>query len=182
MQDQANVPALIFTAYLEQWPYLAQQLLRSAPTTNPTDTLVAAQTIKCSDAWAQMDPAAVRTAGGASIFTASEVEAAVLSQAFCSAWPPAVGASGPVRSTVPIVFLNGTADPDDPPANVAGATTTMPNSLSVQVPGYGHGQLSQDSSGCLTREAITFLERGIPSTTADWLCAAHPPFPAFSMG
>ncbi len=182
VQDQANVPALIFTAYLEQWPYLAQQLLRSAPTTNPTDTLVAAQTIKCSDAWAQMDPAAVRTAGGASIFTASEVEAAVLSQAFCSAWPPAVGASGPVRSTVPIVFLNGTADPDDPPANVAGATTTMPNSLSVQVPGYGHGQLSQDSSGCLTREAITFLERGIPSTTADWLCAAHPPFPAFSMG
>lgn len=182
VQDQAQVPALIFAANLGQWPYLAQQLLRSAPTTNPNDTLVAAQTIKCSDAWAQMDPMAVRTSGGSSIFTASTVEAAVLSQAFCSAWPKAVGASGLVRSTAPIVFLNGTADPDDPPANVAGGTITMPNSLSVQVPGYGHGQLSQDTSGCLAREAITFLEQGIPSTTADWPCAADPPYPPFSLG
>jgi pimeloyl-ACP methyl ester carboxylesterase len=182
VQDQAQVPGLIFTADLGQWPYLAQQLLRSAPTTNPTDTLVAAQTIKCSDAWAQMDPVAVRTAGGASIFTASAVENAVLSQAFCSAWPKAVGASGLVRSTAPIVFLNGTADPDDPPANVAGGTITLPNSLSVPVRGYGHGQLSQDTSGCLAREAITFLERGIRSTTADWPCAADPPYPPFSLG
>jgi pimeloyl-ACP methyl ester carboxylesterase len=182
VQDQAQVPALIFAAYLGQWPYLAQQLLRSAPTTNPTDTLVAAQTIKCSDAWAQMDPVAVRTSGGSSIFTASTVEGAVLSQAFCSAWPRTVGASGPVRSTAPIVFLNGTADPDDPPANVAGAAVTMPNSLSVQVRGYGHGQLSQDTSGCLAREATTYLESGIPSTTAGWPCAADPPYPPFSLG
>ncbi|MHB8490185.1 MAG: alpha/beta hydrolase [Candidatus Dormibacteria bacterium] len=181
-QDQAQLPAFIFTAYLGQWPYLAQQLLASAPTTNPTDTLVAAQTVKCSDAWARMDPASARAAGGSSIFTGFVVERAVLSGAFCTAWPEAIGASGQVRSAAPIVFLNGTADPADPPANVAGAAATMPNSLSVQVQGYGHGQLSQDTSGCLTREAIAFLERGVGSTPADWPCAADPPFPPFSLG
>ena len=182
VQDQAQIPALIVTADLGQWPYIAQQLLRSAPTTDPTATLVAAQTIKCSDAWARMDPAAVRTAGGASLFTASEVESAVLSQAFCSAWPESIGASGLVHSSAPIVFLNGTADPDDPPANVAGAAATMLNSLSVAVQGYGHGQLAQDTSGCLAREATAFLQRGVPSTPAGWPCATDPPFPPFSLG
>ncbi len=181
-QGQSQIPAFVFSADFGDWPRLVQQLLASQPTANPADTLVAARTIECSDAWARMDPAAVRASEGTSLFTQFTVGHAMILQAFCAAWPPATGVSGSVRTTAPVVFLNGTADPADPPTNVAGAAATMPNSLSVQVQGYGHGQLDQDTSGCLAREATTFLERGVPSTPADWPCAADPPFPRFSLG
>jgi hypothetical protein len=36
-----------------------------------------------------------------------------------------------VRSTVPVVFLNGTVDPADPSANVAAATAIVPNDQGV---------------------------------------------------
>ncbi len=182
VQDQAQVPSFIFAANLGNWPHLVQQLMASEPATNPTDTLVAAQTIKCSDAWAQMDPAAIRAAGGASLFTQFMVDRAIAQQRFCAAWPQATGASGTVRSTAPIVFLNGTADPADPPSNVAGAAATMPNSISVVVQSYGHGVFSQDSSGCLAGEANVFLAKGVPSKPADWLCALSPPLPLFDVG
>ncbi len=182
VQDQAQVPTFIFTADLGNWPHIVQQLMATEPAPSPTDTLVAAQTIKCSDAWARMDPAAVRATGKASLFTEFMVDRAIAQQAFCAAWPSATGASGPVRSTAPIVFLNGTADPADPPANVAGAAATMPNSISVVVQNYGHGVFSQDSSGCLANEATEFLARGVLSKPADWLCALNPPLPLFSVG
>ena len=182
VQDQAQVPTFIFTANLGNWAHIVQQLMAIAPTSNPTDTLVAAQTIKCSDAWAQMDPAAIRATGGASLFTDFMVERAMAQQAFCAAWPAAAGAFGPVHSTAPIVFLNGTADPADPPGNVAGAAATMPNSVSVAVENYGHGVFSQDSSGCLANEATDFLAKGVPSKPADWLCAMNPPLPLFNVG
>jgi pimeloyl-ACP methyl ester carboxylesterase len=40
------------------------------------------------------------------------------------------------------VFLNGTADPADPPVNVAAATRTMPHALLVSVPGTAHWVLN----------------------------------------
>jgi len=182
VQDAANLPAFLYAADLGDWPRLAQQLTVSAPPTNPTQTLVAAQSIICSDAWARMDPAAIRASGGRSLFTQHEVDIANARRAFCAAWPSATGASGPVRSAAPVVFLNGTADPDDPPANVAGAVAYMPNSLSVSVKDYGHGVLDQDSSRCLANDANVFLAKGVPSTAADWLCALSPPLPLFDVG
>ena len=109
-----------------------------------------------------MDPAAIRAAGGASLFTEFMVDRAIAQQRFCAAWPQATGASGTVRSMAPIVFLNGTADPDDPPANVAGAAATMPNSISVAVQNYGHGVFSQDSSGCLAERGKRVPGEGRP--------------------
>lgn len=178
---QAHVPAVIHLAYLGEWARLATAVVGMAQTDNPQVTFVMARTIDCSDGWAQMDPAATRAAGGTSIFTEYEVDKATVQQEFCAAWPPAAGASGPVRTSAPVVFLNGTADDSDPPANVAGSSLTMPNSLVVAVQGYGHGQLDQDSSGCLAREATAFIESGTPSKSPDWSCAENPPFPPFDL-
>ena len=97
----------------------------------------------------------------------------------CAAWPDDPGASGPVRTSVPVVFLNGTADPVDPPDNAAGAAGTMPGALLVPVPGGAHGELT----GCLVPLVTDFVETGSPRDGAAWtactrsLEAQYPPFP-----
>jgi TAP-like protein len=102
-----------------------------------------------------------------------------------SAPRPDVGVSGTVRSTVLIVFLNGTADPGDPPASVAGATATMPNALLVPVPGIGHWTLNWNPHpGCLLAATTAFIQAGQPASPAPWdtctrALASEPiPFPA----
>ena len=93
--------------------------------------------------------------------------------------------SGTVRSTVPVVFLNGTADTTDPPANVAGATATMPNALLVSVPGTGHWTLDNATDpGCLLAATTAFIQAGQPASPAPWnactraLAQELVPFPA----
>lgn len=94
-------------------------------------------TIECGNAWAAMDPATM-SEHGASVFTPASVADAEQSRRLCGYWPHDPGAQGTVRSDAPIVFLNGTVDPADPPANVAAAPSTMPNALLVSVPGSAH--------------------------------------------
>ena len=79
-----------------------------------------------------------------------------------------------MRSPVPVVFLNGTADPADPPANVAAAAATMPNALLVPVPGTGHWILaSAASSSCLLAAATTFIQAGQPGRPEPWNACAR---------
>jgi hypothetical protein len=47
--------------------------------------------------------------------------AAQARHAACAAWAPDPGATGTVRTSVPIVFLTGTLDARDPRANAAAA-------------------------------------------------------------
>ena len=105
--------------------------------------------------------------------------------ALCSAWPHDPGVSGTVRSTVPVVFLNGTADNTDPPANVAAAPATMPSALLVSVPGTGHWTLANATEpGCLLAAATAFIQVGQPANPAPWnactraLAQQLVPFPA----
>jgi pimeloyl-ACP methyl ester carboxylesterase len=55
---------------------------------------------------------------------------------------PAPGAAaryGPSKpSDVPVLMINGTADPQDPPANMSGAQTIWPNSRLLTEPGQSH--------------------------------------------
>ena len=81
-------------------------------------------------------------------------------QALCAIWPHDAGVSGTVRSTAPIVFLNGTADPTDPPANVAAAPRTTPNGLLVSIPGGHEGA----ATGCLLTETTAFIQPVVPAT------------------
>ena len=86
-----------------------------------------------------------------------------------------------VRSTAPVVFVNGTADPVDPPANVAAAPRTMPNALLVTVPGASH---EVAPTGCIPAQTTAFILAGKPASRARWAACArtmghyYPAFPA----
>ena len=50
-----------------------------------------------------------------------------------------MGDYGPPRVTdTPVLMINGTADPQEPPANMAGAQRIWPNSLQIIEPGQSH--------------------------------------------
>jgi hypothetical protein len=62
-----------------------------------------------------------------------------------------------VRSGTPVLIVVGGSDPQDPGANVANARRELPNSLTVMVPGGGHGSVQL---GCVPMVAQRFVERG----------------------
>lgn len=154
--------------------------LFAASSSGPPSIPMMAITTRCSDAWASMDPSRVAAVAPGSPFTSYEETFAAGLNEVCKNWPHTVGASGQVKSSAPIVFLNGTTDPVDPPENVADAHATMPNSLVVPVAGVGHWQLNFDPTGCLTDETNIFLKEGKPSSPQFWTCAQSIPLPAFA--
>jgi pimeloyl-ACP methyl ester carboxylesterase len=62
-----------------------------------------------------------------------------------------------VRSAVPVLLLNGGADPAEPPGNVANARRELPNGLTAILPGQGHGQLGL---GCVDTLIARFIAAG----------------------
>ena len=184
-QTAVQLPAILHALALGQWAQVIARLgLTTADLTPAGPTAMQDLTIQCSDAWAAMNPATV-SQQGPSVFTPVVTAQAQQLHAWCSAWPHDPGASGTVRSTVPVVFLNGTADTADPPANVAGATATMPNALLVSVPGTGHWTLDNATDpGCLLAATTAFIQAGQPPSPAAWdactraLAQELVPFPA----
>ena len=138
-------------------------------------------TIRCGDAWAAMNPARVAQQARLSLFTPQMAATAAWQQQLCAIWPHDPGVSGVVRSNVPIVFVNGTADPVDPPANVAAAPRTMPNALLVTVPGGSH-QVAP--TGCIPAQSTAFIQAGKPANRDSWAACtralqhAYPAFPS----
>jgi pimeloyl-ACP methyl ester carboxylesterase len=122
-------------------------------------------TIRCGDAWAAMNPAQIARQARVSLFTPALAATAAWQQQICALWPHDPGVSGVVRSTVPVVFVNGTADPADPPANVAAAPRTMPSALLVTVPGGSHDVAP---TGCIPAQSSAFILAGKPANRAAW--------------
>ncbi|HTS98318.1 MAG TPA: alpha/beta fold hydrolase [Streptosporangiaceae bacterium] len=184
IQTAVLLPAALHALALGRW---SQVIAKSGVTTaDLTGGPVSLQdvTVRCSDAWAAMNPATVGQQGP-SVFASEVTIKANGFRALCAAWPHDPGASGTVRSDVPIVFLNGSADPGDPPASVAGARATMPNALLVTVPGIGHWTLGWNPDPvCLLAATTAFIQAGQPASPAAWnactraLAAEPVPFPA----
>jgi len=185
VQTAVQLPAILHALALGQWSQVIARLgLTTADLASPGPTSLQAVTIECSDAWAAMNPATV-SQQGPSLFTPIVTAQAERLHALCSAWPHDPGVSGTVRSSVPVVFLNGTADTADPPANVAGATATMPNAVLVSVPGTGHWTLNNATDpDCLLSATTAFIWAGRPASPAPWnactraLAQEPVPFPA----
>ena len=184
IQTAVLLPAVLHALALGQW---AQVISRAGlSTATPLSGPVSVQdvTIRCGDAWAAMNPATVGQQGP-SVFASEVTVKAEGLRALCAVWPHDPGVSGTVRSTVPVVFLNGTADPGDPPSSVAGATATMPNALPVPVPGIGHWTLNWNPRpGCLLAATTAFVQAGQPASPAAFqactraLAAEPVPFPS----
>jgi pimeloyl-ACP methyl ester carboxylesterase len=178
-QGSVSFPKDIHAAARGDWTDILKVFAGSV--SSPASIPIMSITIRCSDAWASLDPSQVAAVAPGSPFTTYTEGFAIGTNLVCKYWPHAVGASGPVKSSAPIVFLNGTTDPVDPPDNVANAHADMPNSLVVPVSGIGHWQLNFDPMGCLTDEVNTFLALGVPSSQGLWGCAQSMPLPAFAI-
>ena len=177
VQTAVQLPAILHALAQGQWSQVIARLGLTTADLSGGPTALQAVTIECSDAWAAMNPATV-SQEGPSLFAPLVTAQAKRLHALCSAWPHDPGVSGTVRSTVPVVFLNGTADPADPPANIAAAAATMPNALLVSVPGTGHWILNNATgSGCLFAATTAFIQAGLarPPGALEHLHPRHPP-------
>jgi len=135
-------------------------------------------TIICYEDWAKTRPAETTAASVGSYLKYDDVRALTVPGDICAVMPrPKPEALyGPVTSSsVPVLFFNGEADPQDPPENVAGAKQRYPNSLSLVAPGQAHGY-----TGIPCRASIVadFIERGsVEGLVTDCLeQVALPPF------
>ncbi len=99
--------------------------------------------ITCTEPWAAHDPARIwadakSTYMRYSSWTRSWVD---LSQV-CASWPkvqPDPEESVRTRSALPVLNLDGEADPKDPAPNTPGFAKQMPNGKQIVVPEQGHG-------------------------------------------
>jgi pimeloyl-ACP methyl ester carboxylesterase len=160
------LPADLHALARGQWAQVIRERgFASAASPTPAPDQLQKLTIECSDAWAAVDPAQIRGQAGTSVFAPATAARAAGQKALCAIWPHDAGVSGTVRSTAPILFLNGTADPADPPANVAVAPRTMPNAVLVSIPGAGHSVVA---TGCVLTETTAFVQAGVPANRANW--------------
>lgn len=167
------LPRLIDQAYKGDLVPIARQYFVLGA--QPLSTLVQTWIVACSDEWAQMDPTRVAQIGQGSYFLDVSLETARTQAKMCRLLPTLVGSAGKVATDAAVLFLNGTADPADPPENVASAKATMPNSLSVAIEGAGHGIIDL---GCVPAMAAAFYSlgstKGLPLACAKFLTL--PPF------
>jgi pimeloyl-ACP methyl ester carboxylesterase len=137
--------------------------------------------IMCSEYWARQSVAGVASLAHGTLFEELELEGARQHEAVCAVLPPALAdpADGtPVRSDVPVLLLNGEADPQDPPSHVSDAPEELPNSLSVVVPGAAHTVVGL---GCLARVVTDFIQLGT-AEGLDASCAQAFRPPPFELG
>jgi pimeloyl-ACP methyl ester carboxylesterase len=178
-----KLPADLHAFARGQWAkVVARRGLAQAIPAAPAPAQLQQLTVRCGDAWAAMDPARIAQQARLSLFTPPMAAEAAWQRKLCAIWPHDPGVSGLVRSNVPVVFVNGTADPADPPANVAAAPRTMPNALLVTVPGGSH---EVAPTGCIPARSAAFILAGKPAGRAGWAActrALSHEYPAFPRG
>jgi pimeloyl-ACP methyl ester carboxylesterase len=98
----------------------------------------------------------------------------------CKDWPKGVMSKDfkqPVVSAKPVLLLSGEDDPITPPANAARAAQTLSNSLSLVVPGQGHGNVFR---GCIPRLLGKFIEAASVKGLDSACVKDIQPFPFFT--
>ena len=100
-------------------------------------------------------------------------------EAVCKLWPHGPVAAdfhAPLRSDVPTLLLSGGDDPITPPAYAAQAAEDLTQSLSLVIPGFGHGQLMDP---CMDRVLAQFVQRASVAQLDAACTRALKPMPFF---
>lgn len=98
----------------------------------------------------------------------------------CKDWPRGVmepDFKQPVVSSKPVLLLSGEDDPITPPKNAAHVAQTLSNSLSIVVPGQGHGNAWR---GCLPQLIGKFIARASVKNLDTACVKKIKPFPFFT--
>jgi pimeloyl-ACP methyl ester carboxylesterase len=125
-----------------------------------SEFLAMSYTIRCSEPWARFDPAEVMKNGTGSYDLDATLTGASYWTNACATWPAAGSAAqyGPAAvADTPVLIINGTADPQDPPSNMAGAARLWPRSRQLSEPHQSH-----NIGQWLCQESIidAFIEHG----------------------
>jgi pimeloyl-ACP methyl ester carboxylesterase len=132
-------------------------------------------TILCHEPWARLDPAGtVRATPTSSYLSYEDVRTLTVPAEVCAAVPrpaPAALYGPPAPAQVPMLFINGDADPQDPPANVAPAARRYPAARLLTAAGESHQFAAYD---CLADVIGAFILE--PTATAPpSTCLTRPP-------
>ena len=144
-------------------------------------SLLMADEILCSEAWARADEANVARLGAGSYALPRELAKAQQRAAMCAHLPRGVvpgGDADGVRTPVPVLWLAGDGDPQDPPSNLTGVAAQQPHSKVVVLPAQQHvvGHL-----GCLPSVVAAFVAAGSVDGLDTSCVAAGSPAPSFRL-
>lgn len=154
-----RLPLAIHLGHEGQWAQVAEAFADSDGGGNG-DWLAMSEIIMCSEAWARFDPVEVERLGQGSYALPMQRADAVARAARCRALPAGVvpdDDSAPVVTDVPILWLTGDGDPQDPPANLTSVPSQQPNARIVVMPAQQH---TVSHLGCAPRVIAAFVEAG----------------------
>jgi hypothetical protein len=179
----AVLPRLLHSAAAGNWADVlaAQPGAEPEESDGPSGVQVMNLTIMCWEPWASLRRAQTDAAAEGSYLRYPDVRAMTLPEDVCAVVPrpPAEAMYGPVTPVdVPVLLMNGAADPQDPPANVAGAREAFPDSVSLTVPNQGHHFAI---TACQAGILAAFVDR---ASTTGWSseCLRDTPAPPFDLG
>jgi pimeloyl-ACP methyl ester carboxylesterase len=178
----AQLPLAIHAAFEGRWAEVSQLVPPSDASPSAGPTLLMKDEILCSEAWARFDPAEVEN-NGAGSYAVPFVRAWAAGEAtLCRYLPKGVvpaDDAAPVRTDLPVLWLAGDADPQDPPSNLAAVPSQEPYSLIVVMRAQEHvvGHL-----GCGPAVIASFVDAGT-TNGLDTSCVAQgaAPGPTFRL-
>jgi pimeloyl-ACP methyl ester carboxylesterase len=161
----ACLPLLIHTlAAAKNRPAAQATVIRQGRTAGPESSggggdSITGYPIRCAEPWARFQPGQIP--GPGSYCCQYWIGNARWWQHVCTLIPDPGAAAryGPQKpSDVPVLMINGTADPQDPPANMAGARQIWPSSRLLTEPGQAHSIDTQTWLQCDDGLVQAFIE------------------------
>jgi pimeloyl-ACP methyl ester carboxylesterase len=177
-ETAARVPLILHRAASGNYRELLDLSAELQPAGIETGRKLMYWAIRCGEGWSRLDATEAAQFGAGTQFLETTLAEAETMDFACSLIGPPVPApdTGVVpKSNVPVLFLVGGMDPQDPLENVATARDSLAKADILVVPGAGHGSLQH---GCIPLVAARFF-MSYRLTTADRRCAASivpPPF------
>jgi pimeloyl-ACP methyl ester carboxylesterase len=178
--SHSQLPLLIHSLYTGNLEPIAAMVTPSGDQDPAATWQIMSLTILCNEDWAALRRAETEQMAAGSYMTYADARAIVVPEAVCAAMPrpqPEAMYGSPAPSPVPILFLTGEADPQDPETNVAQARQRYSNSRVLVAPGQAHNY-----TGISCRAAI--IKQFVDSGSLEGLdtgCLAGDLLPAFDV-
>jgi pimeloyl-ACP methyl ester carboxylesterase len=177
--DPSTASLLPYLIHLAREGHFAEVAQAAPQATGGGEWLAMAQIIMCSEAWARFDPGEVQRLGHDSYLLFGSLAQAAQRQQICAALPSGVvptDDAAPVITRLPILWLAGDGDPQDPPANLAAIPAQQPNARVVVMPAQQH---TVGHSGCAPSVIASFVDAGT-ATGLDTACIENASVPGLT--
>lgn len=169
-----TLPRLLRAAREGDWPTVARELPTDPAGSDDVPAMTA--TILCHEPWARLRRAPTEAASVGSYLTYADVRT-LLGRELCAVVPAPEAAAlydPPTPVSVPVLVINGDADPQDPPELMENIDATYPNSRLLTAPGQAHANWNVPAS-CLGSIIGGFVDTASVAVSAHCLEQVSPP-------